>query len=91
MAKDVLKGTRWLLLKNPENLDPKQKARARLEEALRMKPPLATADWLEKLAGEDPRDPIRAYANRVRREGPRVARKIARLMIARPMSNRPAW
>ena len=35
MHKDVLKGTRWLLLKNPENLDPKRKERERLEEALR--------------------------------------------------------
>jgi hypothetical protein len=46
----------------------------------------AAADWLEKLAGEDPGDPIRAYANRVRRKGPRVARKLERLM-----SRRPAW
>jgi len=44
------------------------------------------ASWLETLAGEGPRDPIRAYANRVRREGPRVARRLARLMVARLMS-----
>ena len=42
MDKEVLKGTRWLLLKNPENLDPKKKERERLEEALRMNQPLAT-------------------------------------------------
>jgi transposase len=42
MGKEVLKGTRWLLLKNPENLDPKKKERERLAEALRMNQPLAT-------------------------------------------------
>ena len=36
MDKEVLKGTRWLLLKNPENLDPRRNERQRLEEALRM-------------------------------------------------------
>lgn len=42
MQKEVLKGTRWLLLKNPENLDPKRRERERLDEALRMNLPLAT-------------------------------------------------
>jgi len=32
--KKILKGTRWLLLKNPENLDAKRNEKARLEEAL---------------------------------------------------------
>jgi transposase len=48
MHKDVLKGTRWLLLKNPENLDPKRKERERLEEALRMNQPLATVYYLKE-------------------------------------------
>ena len=48
MDKDVLKGTRWLLLKNPENLDPKRKERERLEEALRMNQPLATVYYLKE-------------------------------------------
>jgi transposase len=39
----VLKGTRWLLLKNPENLDPERNERERLDEALRLNLPLATA------------------------------------------------
>jgi transposase len=34
MHKQVLKGTRWLLLKNPENLDAKKDEEKRLEEAL---------------------------------------------------------
>jgi transposase len=43
MHKDVFKGTRWLLLKNPENLDDKKDERRRLEEALALNKPLATA------------------------------------------------
>jgi transposase len=48
MHKQVLKGTRWLLLKNPENLDPKQRERQRLGEALRINRPLATAYYLKE-------------------------------------------
>lgn len=48
MDKKVLKGTRWLLLKNPENLDPKKKERERLEEALRMNQPLATVYYMKE-------------------------------------------
>ena len=48
MDKDVLKGTRWLLLKNPENLDPRKNERQRLEEALRMNQPLATVYYMKE-------------------------------------------
>ena len=34
MKKQVLKGTRWLLLKNRENLDPEKDEKRRLKEAL---------------------------------------------------------
>jgi transposase len=47
LHKKVLKGTRWLLLKNPENLDPKRNERQRLEEALRLNKPLATAYYMK--------------------------------------------
>jgi transposase len=43
MHKQALKGTRWLLLKNPENLDEKKDEKKRLEEALALNKPLATA------------------------------------------------
>jgi transposase len=43
MQKAVLKGTRWLLLKNPENLDAEKNKKQRLEEALALNKPLATA------------------------------------------------
>jgi transposase len=48
MLKHVLKGTRWLLLKNPENLDPRRNERERLDEALRMNQPLATVYYLKE-------------------------------------------
>jgi transposase len=47
MQKAVLKGTRWLLLKNPENLEPEKDEKRRLEEALALNKPLATAYYLK--------------------------------------------
>jgi transposase len=46
--KQVLKGTRWLLLKNPENLDPERHERQRLMDALKLNRPLATAYYLKE-------------------------------------------
>ena len=48
LQKQVLKGVRWLLLKNPENLDDKRNERQRLEEALRLNQPLACAYYLKE-------------------------------------------
>jgi len=48
LQKNVLKGTRWLLLKNPENLDEDRHERARLEDALALNRPLATAYYLKE-------------------------------------------
>ena len=48
LQKDVLKGTRWLLLKNPENLRDDRNERARLEEALSLNKPLATAYYMKE-------------------------------------------
>src|SRR5947207_10321849 len=45
--KKVLKGTRWLLLKNPENLDVEKDEKRRLKEALKLNEPLAVADYLK--------------------------------------------
>jgi transposase len=52
MHKDVLKGARWLLLKRPENLDPARKEPQRLQEALRLNQPLATAYYLKEELNE---------------------------------------
>lgn len=46
--KKVLKGARWLLLKNPENLDTNKNEKQRLEEALALNKPLATAYYLKE-------------------------------------------
>jgi transposase len=47
MHKQVLEGTRWLLLKNPENLDAEKDEETRLEEALALNKPLATAYYMK--------------------------------------------
>ena len=44
----ILKGTRWLLLKNPENLDGDDDELHRLEEALRLNKPLSVAYYLKE-------------------------------------------
>jgi transposase len=48
LHKDVLKGTRWLLLKRPENLDQSRNEEQRLEEALKLNEPLALAYYLRE-------------------------------------------
>lgn len=44
----VLKGTRWLLLKNPENLDDEKGEPKRLEKALRLNKPLAAVYYMRE-------------------------------------------
>jgi transposase len=44
----VLKGTRWLLLKNPENLDRRRNEQQRLRDALRLNTPLTLAYYLKE-------------------------------------------
>lgn len=46
--KAVLKGTRWLLLKNPENLDPDRNEKERLDAALSINRPLSIAYYLKE-------------------------------------------
>lgn len=46
--KRVIKGTRWLLLKNASNLDEQRDQRQRLDDALRLNQPLATAYYLKE-------------------------------------------
>ena len=46
--KKVIKGTRWLLLKNPENLDPERNEHQRLQQALELNQPLATAYYMKE-------------------------------------------
>jgi len=44
----LLKGTRWLLLKNPENLDATRNEQQRLQEALQINAPLATVYYMKE-------------------------------------------
>lgn len=48
LEKQVLKGTRWLLLMNPENLDDARGERRHLEDALRLNESLAKAYYLKE-------------------------------------------
>lgn len=63
LKKNVLKGTRWLLLTGQENLDDEQDEGTKLQEALKLNEPLAVAyymkedlrrlwDWTDKKAAE---------------------------------------
>jgi len=52
LEKDVLKGSRWLLLKRPENLDLSRNEPKRLQEALRLNEPLAIAYYLKEELNE---------------------------------------
>jgi transposase len=70
--RQILKGTRWLLLKNPENLNEERDERQRLEDALRLNQPLAVAYYLK----EDLRQ-IWSQRNK------RTARRVLRDWIAR--------
>jgi transposase len=73
----LLKGTRWLLLKNPENLDEGRNEQQRLAEALRLNQPLATAYYLK----EDLRQ-IWSQPNK------RTARRVLRDWVARARASR---
>jgi len=48
LQKKVLRGTRWLLLKNSERLDSKRKEKEHLEEALKLNEPLALAYYMKE-------------------------------------------
>jgi len=64
----ILKGTRWLLLKNPENLDPEHKEVERLEEALRLNAPLAIAYYLKEDLRQIWQQPNKRTARRLLRD-----------------------
>lgn len=98
LQRDVLKGTRWLLLKRSENLDETRNEHERLAEALRLNQSLATAYYLK----EDLRllweEPTRRAANRflddwigqAEASGIRVLKRFART-LARHRRGLLAW
>jgi transposase len=60
LQKSVLKGTRWLLLKHPENLDDTRDERQRLQEALALNQALAIAYYLKEDLRQIWEQPIKA-------------------------------
>jgi transposase len=63
--RSMLKGTRWLLLKNHENLDEKKGEKERLEAALSANRPLMTAYYLKEELHRIWEQPDRASAEKV--------------------------
>ena len=61
----VLKGTRWLLLKNPENLDEERNERRRLDDALALNAPLALAYYMKEDLRQFWEQPDKRTARRV--------------------------
>jgi transposase len=88
LHKDVLKGTRWLLLKHPENLDESRSEPARLEEALHLNASLATAYYLKddlRQLWEQPhrtaaRNFVTSWYLRAMQSGIRVMQQFARTL-----------
>jgi len=70
----LLKGTRWLLLKNPENLDPERHEEQRLREALELNRPLAIAYYLKEDLRQIWSQPNKRTARRVLRDWMKRAR-----------------
>ena len=64
LGKDVLKGTRWLLLKAPDKLKETRNERQRLEDALSLNQSLATAYYLKEDLRQVWEQPGRVAASR---------------------------
>lgn len=90
LHKDVLKGTRWLLLKNPDNLSPDRKEAERLQEALRLNQPLAMAYYMKEelrlLWNKSDKDEAETFLadwiNRATASGVRMLMKFAKTLAA---------
>ena len=90
LHKDVLKGTRWLLLKNPDNLKPDRKEAERLQEALRLNQPLAMAYYMKEelrlLWSKSDKDEAETFLvdwiNRAMVSGIRMLMKFAKTLAA---------
>ena len=88
--KAVLKGTRWLLLKNPENLDAEKDEKKRLKEALKLNEPLATAYYLKEDLRRFWEQPGKRFATtfldgwirRAEASGIRILQQMARTLAA---------
>lgn len=90
LHKEVLKGTRWLLLKNSENLEETRDEGKRLKEALALNQPLATAYymkedlrqiWKQKTKGQATRL-LNDWIRRAEASGIRMLENFAKTMAA---------
>lgn len=90
LHKKVLKGTRWLLLKNPENLDETRDEPKRLREALKLNEPLALAYYMKedlRRIWEQPnkraaRHILKMWIQRAEASGIRIVTKFAHTLAA---------
>lgn len=90
MGKAVLKGTLWLLLKNPENLDQTRNEHQRLQEALQLNEPLSIAYYLKEDLRQLWSQPnkttakafLRDWVARARASGIKMLTKFANTMMA---------
>ena len=90
LHKDVLKGTRWILLKRPEHLDPTHNEPQRLKEALELNAPLALAYYMKEEFTLFWSQPSKAKAERflqdwvvrAERSGIRILGKLAHTLAA---------
>ena len=81
----LLKGIRWLLLKNRENLDPDRNERQRLQRALQLNEPLALAYYLKEdlrqiwlqSSKSEARRVLRDWLARARASGVRMLKQFA--------------
>jgi transposase len=88
--KEVLKGARWLLLKNAANLDPERDEKRRLKEALKLNEPLAAAYYLKEDLRRFWEQPGKRFAttfldgwiHRAEASGIRVVQQMARTLAA---------
>lgn len=90
LQKEILKGTLWLLLKNPENLDPQKGEKERLEEALRINQPLATAYYLKEdlrqiwlqSSKEEAKRVLQSWIQKAEAAGIGILKKMAKTLAA---------
>jgi len=91
LHKQVLKGTRWLLLKRPEHLDHAKDEAKRLRDALTLNQPLATAYYLREDLSQFWEQPDKAAAehflqdwiNRAFSSGIRMLNQFAKTLASR--------
>ncbi len=91
LHKQVLKGTRWLLLKRPDHLDHAKDEAKRLQDALTLNQPLATAYYLREDLSQFWAQPDKATAgrflqdwiNRALASGVRMLKQFAKTLVSR--------